>query len=293
MHTSIGRIITSLYHGDLLDEMHGREAVTPEERQTMIEVVTDVAHYVVDQRIMDLVAQQKVEDSIKAMIAAGIRALPFDPMLLEFPGISDKYRERAFVRLQTKELRPGMSQRAGDVYAYPYCMLPYSDGDNHLFLSLRAGVGIPITFDDEYGIRAAVSTVNDPNEYNAEQHLGMTVVAAMLVAMFMLNTRGVITERISTDKLNRARAQSGKPRINSYTVVRIGHIYDRAGRAHDVNTTGRHMPVHWRSAHVRNVRYGTFKEPAKHRPILIPACLVNFKPADDAPVPLPHKEVTV
>jgi hypothetical protein len=111
----------------------------------------------------------------------------------------------------------------------------------------------------------------------------------MAMAMLLLNNRSVAKRRIDTTAMNRARMKNNKLPIPDYTVLRIGTIYDRHGREVS-NPTGRHMPVHWRIAHVRNQPFGPGRK--QTRPILIPAVLVNFD-SDTVveEVPLPKHEV--
>lgn len=291
MHTQINRILEHLSKAELLDEIHDEKVVSKEEQDFVINSLRDVAHFVIDPRIVSLAAQEKVENSIKDMIAAGIRALPFDPILLEFNDLQIVGDEaRTFVRMQTQPIVPTSIE--ADIYTYVYCMMKREDG-GYMVLSLRPGVPIPINYHDVMGFTAGLYHGGDRSEIKAYEHLGMSSVAAMLIAMLMLNTRGVITEHVSMHKLNKARAKLGKPKLNDYSIVRIGHIYDQSGNMHSAEHSGRHMPVHWRSAHVRHVRYGPRNEPAKHRPVLIPAVLVNYDPATDDAKPIPHKEVTM
>lgn len=291
MHSSLQKVLDRIDHAELLDKLHGMTEVTDSERRVIRNMLSNVAHYVIDERIIELVGSDKVEKSMRALVQAGIRQLPFDPMLIEMP---DLRNGRAFVRLQTHAFDRQYELSHTDIYAYVYCTMTTSTHE-FMVLSLRPGVPLHIKWDDvgDSGFFVAVGHAEDDEDFPAAEHLGLTAVAAMMTAMFMLNTRGVVTERVKHDKLNKQRAKKGKAPIRDYTVVRIGQIYDSAGTAHDVNGTGRHMPVHWRSAHVRNVRYGPYNEPAKHRPVFIPACLVNYEPADDKPAPLPKKEIVM
>lgn len=290
MHSSLAKVLERVDDADLLDRMHDMEPVKAEERQRIREALSNVAHYVIDQKIADLIATDKVEKSMRALVKAGIRQLPFDPMLIEMPGLA---QGRTFVRLQTHPMDRTYETALTDIYAYAYCTFETGDQE-FMVLSLRPGVPIPVKWDEEgdNGFYVAVNADISSEDYKAAEHLGFSVVAAMMTAMFMLNTRGVVTERINHDKLNKHRIKKGKAPIRDYTVVRVGHVYDNTGVAHDVTSSGRHMPVHWRSAHVRNVRYGPYNEPAKHRQVFIPACLVNFE-SEDEYIPLPRKEVTM
>src|SRR5262245_18491926 len=104
MHTSIGRVLNSIAQSDLRDEMSDGKVIADEDKEVMHRCLTDAAHYVIAHKIVELASSSKFERSMKAMISAGIRALPFDPMLVEFKGLSGTKQERAFVRLQSTEL---------------------------------------------------------------------------------------------------------------------------------------------------------------------------------------------
>jgi hypothetical protein len=81
--------------------------------------------------------------------------------------------------------------------------------------------------------------------------------------------------------INKKREKKGKPPINGFTRLYIGRVEDSSGKSHAY--TGRTMPVHMRSGHTRNQRYG--KGRAMVKTIYIPPVLVNFKQGDEVPVP--------
>ena len=95
-----------------------------------------------------------------------------------------------------------------------------------------------------------------------------------------MHTRGVRKDAIpAPEKLNKARAARGLGPIREHTVIRIGHVYDREGRAHAYSEGSRSpMRVHWRRAHTRRQHYGARREHVKT--VLIQACLVNYEGGD-------------
>jgi len=88
-------------------------------------------------------------------------------------------------------------------------------------------------------------------------------------------------------KLNKARAAKGKPPVTEFTVMRVGHYYDRAGNKHSM-PTGRTVRVHMRAGHTRGQHYGPKNSLLKT--IYVPPTIVNFDP--NVEVPMPKRIVT-
>lgn len=297
-HSSLGRLVETLMQDDVLDEIGHDEEQAERSRKAIITLLTGIPHYVVDDRVLQLVWDDyktgTLKRSMKAMVRAGIKALPFDPILVEFDKLP-----RSFVRLQSKPFwpqPPGIDEIHADIYAYP--VLAKADSRPHnvggMMIAAVDKVGVPIQWVDdpdqeEPFIATAVGGTRDAPGIDGD--ISIAAVLAMSLAMLMLNTRGIALEHVSMDKLNKARAKSGKGKtpLSDYHVVRVGTIYDRQGNAHSVAGSGRHMPVHWRAGHVRNQRYGPRDAEGTHKQIWIQPCLVNY--AGDGPVPVPKKEI--
>lgn len=314
MHTSIGRLLRAMdpKRYVVTNMTDGTEA-EPTRNGTFL-MVSDVAHYVIDDKIVGMIDDKQARDTVIAMGKAGIRHLPFDPILLEF---RDSVRPHIlnFVRLQSKPMVPFTGKwKAFDTEFVPDICGYICQMQNHpevpgeiLMASMDIEVPIAIlwgaeggpigpTNDDE---QRPFTVLMDPNVADArpsdrrrsmEYAMYLVVAEAMAIAMLMLNTKGVSVQRVDTTAINKARAKRNVPpsqRIHPYSVVRIGHVYDRHGKAHDVAGSGRHMPVHWRAGHLRNQFYGAGRKLRKL--IFIEPCLVNFDPLSEAP--LPQREV--
>lgn len=123
----------------------------------------------------------------------------------------------------------------------------------------------------------------------------MHVVAALNLALIGSHMPTVEKIRVEApEKLNRARARSGKPGIPEYTICRLGHVYDSSGRKIPASTA-RTMPIHVRSGYVRQQPHGSpwiaahpDRPPGSpgvtetHHLEFIPPVLVNYKP--DEPI---------
>lgn len=327
MHTSIGRVLECLNPTThIVDDGYSAGFVSDKTATESIRwMLTDVPHYVADSKIIALAGTDPAIATLEAMAKAGIRALPFDPILIEFMSYSRSgARISNFVRLQTKPALPDSRARNRDdgtpidvdVYAYLVQARPREGNpDEMLMASLPLETPIQVVFgdvDENNQKRAFVvwvhsSILDDPDDpaCRMEYDMHLIVAEAMGIAMLMLNTKGIEHARVDTSRLNKARARKGsrgnKTPIAPYTVLRIGHVYDAYGKAHSVTGSGRHMPVHWRAGHVRNPLYGPAKDASGNRiakeqrpsrPVFIPPCLVNFDPLVPV-VPTPKREVTV
>lgn len=310
MHTSLGKLLDFITRPDIEmhDELSLDDEVALQSRMRLIETLSEpIAHYVVDAALVKLVFDSKqaarISKSACAMIKAGIKHLPFDPIMIEFDiPVVEGDRCRAYVRLQSKPIYPASRWNAvfedeqADFAAYVICTKPYHDGidrgdkDAVLIATIDMKSPLPVVLREDSEDNPFWIIYGKSGMAGIDEDLSLAAVIAMHIALLLLNTRGIISERVDTSKLNKARAKGGKRNLplNPYHVVRVGHVYDASGRAHDVKGSGRTMPVHWRAGHIRNVRYGPYSEPAKHRPKWIEPCLVNY---DEGDAPMPKKEV--
>lgn len=306
MHTAIGK----------LHALVERESRNPEASVTnnadmldMIRAVTNkVPHYVTDPKLIDLIAENKVQKGFVAMVRAGIHQLPFDPIMIEFEDPGRYGGGRCFVRMQSKPLWPPSMKIDGvrvhgDLFCYPLSVVRYGDQEIVAMMDKTDPVIVDFTRpgdprqDRPYGVFHGSAA--EPAQEEVKRQLALDVAEAVSIALLLLNTRGIEKLPVDTAKLNKARGKSGKGKlpIAPYTVIRIGHIYDRYGNAHAIAGSGRHMPVHWRAGHVREVRYGPMgpqgarieAELRPTRPMFIPPCLVNYE--GDGEAPQPKREV--
>ena len=309
-HTALGWIKDRLHYNDLA-QINPEGPILPEGKaRGILETFLsdDIAHYVISPEILALADNDAVRDSVRAMVKADIRNLPFDPILIEFRHTKDEHHGGIhFVRLQSKPIAQpsdGINKITGklvpekerhDIYAYPLVFVDYLQKAFPVF-SVLPEDPIRIDFTPE-GETAFLAQFHSPDENDQgvdakiKFMLGSAAVRGMLIAMLMLNTKGVDKVRVDTGKLNKARAKSGKLHIHPYTVVKIGTLYDREGRAHSVSGSGKYMPVHWRAGHVRNQPWGPGRKQTKL--IYIEPCLVNYKPETGIAPPVPKHEVTL
>jgi hypothetical protein len=252
------------------------------------QIVDDVPHYVANEEVCKLSMSDDVRKTVKAMLKAGIQEIPFDPILIEFDSVVSGSRARCFVRIQRRPLLPLYKsyndQENVAFYAYPIILVSGFKHYELLLVMFAPDMPAEISYrDHDFTIRQRDKTPNlEPLYYAAVQ--------GFLIGQLMLNTRGIEKEHICTAKLDKIHAKKGRPKIGGYSVLKIGTVYDKSGKGHDRQSTGRHMPVHYRAGHVRQQPFGPGRK--KVRPIFIAPCLVNYAP--DGPKPrIPQHEVTI
>lgn len=121
-------------------------------------------------------------------------------------------------------------------------------------------------------------------ETHGTQAEGYAAAIAVRVACLMTHIGGLDREHVpAPERLNKQREQVGRVPVRAYHYVHVGRVYDRAGKAHDYNKSGRHMPIHMRAGHTRNQPFGP--ERSERKLIWIPPVLVNYHPdAAERPV---------
>lgn len=239
----------------------------------VVDLMLAAPKFCIDIDVVKLLERDSVEKSIMAILKAGIGRLPYSPLLVEFspPHIHDPSRYFILLREHTHEGRDV-------IIAHAACLGVH---DTELVVVADA---MPMRLTEE-GIVVSALGKDD----------AMTWAAAtgVALALLMLNTKGIEKEHIHTGRINKARRKAGDGRkpIPEYTVVRIGTIYDRAGKGHSVTGTGRHMPVHMRAGHTRHQHFGKGNEDVKI--IYIPPCIVNFTDESGEKPKLPSKEIRI
>lgn len=240
------------------------------------------AHYVVSDSISELMNRSDAQKSIQAVHEAGITALPFESMLVEFEHMAG-FRE--FVLLS----------QVGEVIFAEYAFLMLNN-DNEPFEKAVGtqygitkgelfGVVLPEKLDIEIYPEGYLIRLHSPNTIGEELRAALTAAAtfAMNVAFLCLNMQGVEKEIIDCAPLNKQRLKRNKPPIPRHTSLYIGRVWRRDGTsfAYSVNGQKRSVRVHMRAAHTRNQRVGKGRTETKL--VLIPACLVNYHPGDAMP----------
>lgn len=242
-----------------------------------IAAMLKAASFVIDNEVLHLVARSDVLKSINAMLEAGIARLPYDPMVVEFQLDNSEFRE--FVLLK---------EGAAREFIVHYAAF-------HLVTEISIVIDVPVrcvltAHGSQHGVN--VFFPKQPNiAYALKRSVGNSVGLALLLALLMLNTKGIDKEVIEVGPaLNKKRVASGKKPIPKHSVVHIGRIYRRDGTAierPEGQRGGWHVTMHWRCGHTRNVPFG--KGRTGRRLVYVPACIVNFQP-DEKVVP-PKREV--
>jgi hypothetical protein len=212
-------------------------------------------HYVIDGSLVELLARSDVQQSVTAMVEAGIAHLPFEELCIELQA-SDKVRHYVIMAEADGAFRATVGATYGE----------------------EAAEVAPAAYDLEItdaSIRARASV---------RSHEAWMYVSAMAlgVCLLMLNIQGVEKTVLEPSKLNKHRVASGKPGIPNHTVLRIGHVYDRNGERLGYGA-GRQMPVHMRAGHARRQHHGPGNTLVKF--VYIPPVLVNFRPGVEPVVP--------
>ena len=213
-----------------------------------------VPQYVISDEIIKILPRKDVQTSIAAMIEAEVLRMPSPDALFEF---SIDPHTRRFVRVQ--ELDNGHFR----------CRVAklVRNGQQELAAIARDNYDIVVE-----GETLVVKTGNDYSNKAA-------AIFAVSLGLLLLNTRGITKELIDPAKINALRLKKNhKVKILRHYLIRIGTIYGRNNEVYERNTTGKHMPVHFRSAHTRRQHYGPGNSETKI--IFIPGLLVNFRSED-------------
>lgn len=211
-----------------------------------------VAHYAVAMDVIQIMTRDDVQKSVLAMLEAGIAHLPYPEMLVEFSVAPGCVR---FVLLK---------ERSGGFSAEGAVLVRNELADISPTHARIAVTPCGLTIDRAF----------DGSEADA-------FVLAAALGLLMLNIRGIDKQVVEPRALNKARRAHGRPTVPTHTVVRIGTVFDRAGRGHaGAIQNGRRMPVHLRAGHTRMQACGP--EHSERRPVYIPPVLVNYR--EDEPV---------
>lgn len=218
--------------------------------------------YYVDRDVVEIMSREDVQESVKAMIQAGIARLPFNPLLIEFKSINSKVLNASQVHFFVL-----LSETDGGIRAESSLM--YDTDDTTMYRAVRGTTEVTLT---EQAI--LVNTGGDEID-------GTAVGLAVMMALLMLNVKGIEKRVVEVNRLNKQRMKSSKPRIPSHTVIHIGTIYDRSGkgvRYVDGGPSGRKMRVHMRRGHARHQACGEGMTERKW--VYIPPVLVNYSEGD-------------
>jgi hypothetical protein len=252
--------------------------------EPLVDAMYAAPKFFISDEVFQLLWREDCQRVIVATIAAGIARLPYNPLLIEFH--VPETRIRHFCLLT--ETDAGFDAQVASL----------SDEKHDRQEAIIAGNPTQVKIVSSAPDAVAFEMTHPPLAFEMTHWLDETnaqvVTIALGLSFLMLNTRGIDKQVIQTDKLNRARAakRDGRPPIPQHTVIHIGTVYDRAGKGHSYDQTGKHMPVHLRSGYVRGQWFGKNRE--DYKKIFIPPCIVNYRVEDaDHPPRLPEKEVRV
>lgn len=231
--------------------------------QAAYQIFPTIPHYLIDVDLINTINASDPRPQIKWLREIHAARLPFREMVVEFP-----------VELTGDQYFLYMGDDDDGTIEFIAARL---DKDNYVCMPVHART-------DPYDPNAPEQLVNFHYLENpaASRQYADEFFAAYAAMVLMPHIKGVEKEvHPAPAWVNKKRAKKGKPPINGFTRLYIGRVEDSSGKSHAY--TGRTMPVHMRSGHTRNQRYG--KGRALVKTVYIPPVLVNFKQGDEVPVP--------
>lgn len=249
-------------------KLHIAQAVAKGD-EPLLDRMLEAPKYVMSAEVVQMLLRDDVQRAVMSVLEAGIGRLPYSPVTIEFETEAVRY----------------------------FTLLSETDVENEIAVEIA---WLKVTPEAERVCVVVHTTIVrlETNGFEVrvagkDELVAYVAGGACCFAILMLNTRGIEKRVIETDKLNRARAKcgDGRPLVPRHTVVHIGTIYDKSGRAHSVTGTGRHMPVHLRSGFTRRQHYGKGNEETKL--VFIAPCLVNYREDSGAKPRLPDKVVAI
>lgn len=207
-------------------------------------------HYVIAPDLLQAMSRDDVVSSIGALVQCGIARLPYKNLLVEFTPAPPIVR---FVWL---------SEADGKIVA-------------------RVGAWSPsLAILSDHDVNVVLGETSVEITGNTLENEGETAVVAAMIALQMLNIRGIEREHIECKRLNVQRERHNKPSIGKHTLLKIGVVYDREG-AEVARGSGGIKSVYLRAGHVRNQACGPKYQ--DHKLIYIEPVLVNYRAGDVEP----------
>jgi hypothetical protein len=235
-----------------------------------------------------VMTSEECHASLTAMRDADVLRLPFPEMIVEVPDarpdhishtiicadgnalpdlVKDPQGERKFVAILIALVR----DESG-----PYILL--SPSIHSLGWVARDGVPL-ISFGAEAALWMPKGEASDHRTRDTYVGEMGPAARALFSALILTNTRGITKEIIETERLNRARAKTGKTGtpVPRHTLLRIAHAYVRSEGS---STGGRRSPrVHLRRGHTKEMPVG--KGRTGRKLVYIPPVLVNWDGDED------------
>lgn len=243
--------------------------IDPRKVAVILQAMSEVPHYLFDRDTVKTLTTGSAAQQLQALHAVGALHLPHPLIVVEIAEIENGFNGIFLIQeLREEDQKDGMR-------FVVYC-----------FSSGKLGNGVPFGYmfkdmppDFSQWLVAPIK--------GFEPHIDSGVwpdklSKLMEMALIFTRVKGLAhTVEPAPERLNKQREAKGKPPIREFTRLYIGRVEDSSGKSHAY--TGRTMPVHMRSGHTRNQRYG--KGRAMVKTVYIPPVLVNFKQGDEVPVP--------
>lgn len=252
--------------------------------------VNKMPYFVISNRLISSI-YGKAETFSKGILdlqEAGLLHMPYKQMVIELEDM-DAASTRSFVVMQ--ELRENQFSTV------KMSLVRDQQGEYAVWWPMRMVFGIhrnpeAMSWDKELILdmimEGAMTLPGDKfdgpdDDLNICEAMKSTCATMLVFGAMLWRTRGM--EKVTIEPpaaLNKSRLRAGKPLIREYTLLRIGHVYDRSGVAHQSSDASIH-PIHWRCGHRRNQAYGAGHK--LHREIWIDPVLVNYVDEETTPKP--------
>jgi hypothetical protein len=260
--------------------------------EVMLSDWESAAHFVITPQLSRLMREKRQQfgSSLLDLAEAGLLKLPFDKVLIEMED-PDVVGATMFVRLS----RPEDDPKAFSMIKFD--VVKTANGrETAVFWPLDIEFELEVdptkAKDDDAraALKVSLTPFHDTDKALQTQEiveaLRATCFYALIFGCMLWRTKGVVRETVSAPtKLNKARVRRGQSPLRDYSVLRVGSVFDREGRAHEVKRgfTGWAMPIHWRCGHWRNQACGPGWR--DHRRLWIEPQLVNYDGEQPAPQP--------
>lgn len=248
--------------------------------------------FIDEEAAMFTMAKEECHASLTAMREAGVLRLPFPEIIVEVPDGREDHISHTVICADSAAF-PALSPAASGGGERPFIAilltLVKDEGGPYLILSPSIHSLGWVAHDDApliaFGAEAAIWMPSGvaSNERTRDTYFGEMgpCARALFAALVLTNTRGITKEVIETEKVNRARAKAGKTGtpIPRHTLIRIGHVYNRAGAEVRHEGARRSPIVHLRRGHIKEIPVGRGRTGKKL--VYIPPVLVNWDGPED------------
>lgn len=242
-------------------------------------VIAERPLFVFSQETKDLLLGPQGEKSVSALIECGLVHIPYPEMIVQFPSNDGEDHPASWIVV--------LKERDGLIAAWPMY-----DAKDVFWAATGLAAVQPEGREGKQGFRVILPEDSRIDSADDAQFLAKICCSAAMLGVLMTHVSGLDRQVIKpSNRLNKSRAAKGKTKIRDYSYVRVGHVYDKYGKAHKhvEGDVRRSMPIHMRAGHVRNQPYG--QDRALRKNIWIPPVLVNYK--GEAPTTTVEKRVVL